>query len=418
MQINLEPLHRTLTAYQLEILNTPHRFTVTIASTKAGKTYSHLVWLLTEWMLHGTHGNFWWVAPIFSQSKIAYKRLKRELLPFKIFTFHDSVLTISYNSKTIHFKSAGNSDSLYGDDVYAAVFDEFTRSNIESWYAIRSTLTKTKGKCKLIGNYTGDTNWGVLLQEDMKNNPEWAFFKITAFDAVAAGILDASEIEQARLDLPSEMFDALYLAKGGYEKERLIHTSAILDLFTNEYVNDGKRYITADIALMGSDLFVIMVWSGFRLLKVFSYPKQEGNEVIDNIKNIANEWNVSESNIAYDRDGIGSYLRGFMPNARPFNGNKAATVNKVYANRKAQINYNCANRINSGGYYIAPDAFTDIDKKRFIKELASLKSAGLDKDGTFKIQKKEQEKSTLGFSPDFRDGFALREYLELGTQIL
>lgn len=415
MIIDLKSLHNTLTGYQLDILNSKKRYTVTIASTKCGKTYSHLVWLLTLFLDSEKNGNFWWVAPIYSQAKIAYRRIKREMLQYgNNFQFNESELTVRFKSKILSFKSADNPNGLYGDDVYALVFDEFTRSTEEAWHACRSTLTKTEGKAKLIGNYTGETNWGVRLQKEMENNPAWAFFKITAFDAVDAGILNIEEIEQARADLAGApgMFDALYLATGGYELDKLVNSYAISDLFTNDYVPYGKMSMTADIAFQGSDLFVVMVWSGFRLVKCYTYKSTTSKEVNDILRDIAKIHSVPYSRICYDADGLGSSVTGYITDAIPFNGNKKSIgERRVYSNRKSQIHYLGAQRLNDGGYFVEPTAIDFEMKKRLIEELSSIKREKKD-NGLLSVISKEKIKVFLGRSPDLSDAFLMREILD------
>lgn len=412
VEIDISPLKKSLTQYQRNFLYNPHRFTSVIASTKVGKTYSLIVWFLEKTLRHPkSYGEFWWVAPIKGTAKIAYKRLKRALIHFGIFKFNDTIQSISVGNKVMMFKSADEPDSLYGEDVWAVVFDEFTRASFDAFVALRTTTTKTRAPIKLIGNYTGETNWGVRLAEEQKDNPEWAFFKVTAFDAVDAGILDIEEVEQARKDLPKEMFDALYLATGGYEPDRLIQSAAINDLFTNDFVPHGKPAITADIAMQGSDQFVVMVWSGFRLVKCYSYPKTNGKQVLENILTIAKEYGVPQSRIAYDRDGLGAYLEGgFLPNALPFNG--GASGGKVYFNRKAKIHYQCAKRINESGYYVEPDAFTHGQKTAFVKELSAIKSDKSDKDVKLRVMDKSKVKQAIGRSPDYADAFVMREHIE------
>lgn len=414
MSIDLRPLHNTLADYQLEILNADERYTVTIASTKAGKTYSHAVWLITQFLIHKGHGNFWWVAPIYIQAKIAYRRIKRELLQYQKFRFNESELSISFEGKTMQFKSADNPDGLYGDDVMALVFDEFTRASESAWHACRSTLTKTQGKAKLIGNYTGETNWGVRLEKEMQGNPAWRFFKITAYDAVKAGILSAEEVEQARKDLPKTIFEALYLATGGYEPDRMIQAPQINDLFSNDFIPFGAPCLTADIAGEGSDLFVIMIWSGYRLQKCYTIEKSNSKDVNDLLTHYAHIHSVPMSRICYDRDGLGFSVSGYLPDSIPFNGNKRPiSERRVYTNRKAQVHYLGANRINEAGYYIEPDALDYDQRRRLIEELATVKRDGMDKDGLLKIVGKDKIKQAIGRSPDLSDAFFLRENISL-----
>lgn len=212
----VEIIRPKLTAYQLAIINSPARFTVTTAATKIGKTFSHLWWLFEESHSPPKKGaNYWWVAPVYSQAKIAFTRLKRVVENTGAYRINESELyIITPLGSVIWFKSADKADNLYGEDVFAVVFDEFTRAKEAAWIALRSTLTATKGKCKFIGNAKGRKNWGYKLALKAKSGePNYEFFKITAYDAVNEGILSLEEIEQAKRDLPKHAFDELYLAE-------------------------------------------------------------------------------------------------------------------------------------------------------------------------------------------------------------
>lgn len=201
--------------YQRSFMDNPERFTITEASTKVGKTAGCVIWLFEQALL-GRRGNrFWWVAPVFQQAKIAFERMKRQVSLPGFFKANESNLTLTLpNGAVIEFKSAEKPDSLYGEDVYAAVFDEFTRARESAWHALRSTLTSTKGKCKFIGNVRG-RGWGYKLAQKAKNGtaPEYAYRKITCWDAVKAGRLPLEEVEQAKRDLPDHVFRELYEAE-------------------------------------------------------------------------------------------------------------------------------------------------------------------------------------------------------------
>lgn len=206
-----------LTEYQRKILDSSARYTVTEAATKTGKTASHIIWLFEQPLVLQLKENqsVWWVAPVFAQAEIAYNRMKSQVSDKSYFRCNDSklLLTLPTGAK-IQFKSADRPDNLYGDDVYAAVFDEFTRAREESWFALRSTLTATNGKCKFIGNVKGKKNWGYKLGQRAKSGEDgFEYFKITAYDAAEAGIIKFEEIEQAKRDLPEAVFKELYLAE-------------------------------------------------------------------------------------------------------------------------------------------------------------------------------------------------------------
>jgi hypothetical protein len=213
--IELEIERPVLTDYQKKILYSEARFTVTKGATKIGKTFPHLFWLFEKAHEQKKAGaNYWWVAPIYAQAKIAFNRMRRVAVELG-YRINESELFIEtdYDSR-IWFKSADKPDSLYGEDVFAVVFDEFTRAKEGAWSAIRSTLTHTRGQCKFIGNSKGKKNWGHKLWLKAKaGEPGYEAFKVTAYDAVDAGILELAEVEQAKRDLPELAFRELYLAE-------------------------------------------------------------------------------------------------------------------------------------------------------------------------------------------------------------
>jgi len=201
--------------YQKAILNSEARFTVTEASTKVGKTASHIIWLFEQALTLKENQSVWWVAPVYSQAEIAFNRMKAQVTDKTFFKANETKLKLTLpTGAIIQFKSAEKPDNLYGDDVYACVFDEFTRSREEAWFALRSTLTATNGWCKFIGNVKGKKNWGYRMAQRAKQGEQnFEHFKITAYDAAREGLLTMDEIEQAKRDLPESVFKELYLAE-------------------------------------------------------------------------------------------------------------------------------------------------------------------------------------------------------------
>ena len=227
MQINYTRPY--LTSYQKDILDCEERFTITAASTKTGKTASHIIWLFEQALQCKDGQSVWWVAPVYQQAEIAFRRMKNQVTDKNFFISNETklLLTLPTGSR-IEFKSGEKPDNLYGDDVYAAVIDEASRMREESWYALRSTLTATQGKCKLIGNVKGKKNWFYKLGERARQGePEYKYFKITAYDAAREGIISESEIEQAKRDLPDYVFRELYLAEPADDKSNPFGLDAI-----------------------------------------------------------------------------------------------------------------------------------------------------------------------------------------------
>jgi hypothetical protein len=190
------------------------RYGIIEGSTKCGKTVGCLAWLLEQAMAGREAQSFWWVAPVYPQAKIAFRRLKRGL-PVTLFDSNESELTVTLvNGAVIAFRSAEKPDNLYGEDVHAAVLDEATRMREEAWHAVRTTLTATRGPLRIIGNVKGRRNWAYKLARRAEaGEPQWAYAKLTADDAIEANVVDAAEIDEARSQLPEAVFRELYYAE-------------------------------------------------------------------------------------------------------------------------------------------------------------------------------------------------------------
>jgi len=200
---------------QEEAIFCDERYSVVEASTKSGKTAGCMVWLAEQAAIHGgLNMNYWWVAPIYGQAEIAYRRLKAGLGEGNYIANGSNLTVTLANGSVIWFKGGDKPDSLYGEDVHAVVIDEATRCKEEVWHAVRSTVTATRAPVRIIGNVKGRKNWAYQLARKAESGVVgWRYSKITAADAVAANVLQAEEVAEAQRDLPEQVFKELYLAE-------------------------------------------------------------------------------------------------------------------------------------------------------------------------------------------------------------
>ena len=244
--------------------------------------------------------------------------------------------------------------------------------------------------------------------------------------------------------LTEDYIDALKSIKDKAKKERLLlgnweydddptallEFDAIIDSFNNTFVepDEKDKCMTVDVAMQGSDLFVVAVWYGFVLMDLFVAPKSTGKSIVEDIKRLQKNHRIRSSKVLYDNDGIGAFIGGkggFIPGAKPFkNGGKPMKVNpkgvnlpskqqyENYDNLKTQCSYKMAERINEGGYYFKAMTGT-VHEEMLTEELEQLKSRDADKDSVLRVVRKESEKLILGRSPDLRDVVMMREYFEL-----
>lgn len=206
---------------------------------------------------------------------------------------------------------------------------------------------------------------------------------------------------------------------------------SFIGAFNSRYtVQKPGRYITADIALEGSDKFVIGYWNGRVLEDVEIHPKTDGKQVIDKIINFAKTYNVENKNICFDADGVGGYIEGFIKGATPFNGNSTVRevtdpvsgkrVKENYKNLKAQCYYRSGKALKEGEIQISEYAANKMydDKmtvrQRFLHERKAIKRYKSDEDGKLRILPKDEMKLLLGGeSPDMMDMLMMREIFDL-----
>lgn len=196
----------------------------------------------------------------------------------------------------------------------------------------------------------------------------------------------------------------------------LIQYENILNCFSNTFVEGGTKYITADIARYGRDKTVIGVWDGWRLIKIVTIDKSGLEYVADEIKKVANAYQVPLSNIIVDEDGVGGGVKdfvkckGFVNNSSPI---KSVNQTANFTNLKSQCYFGLSDKINKNEVYFA---FDGVDKEKTIEELQYVKQAKMDSDGKKSVLRKEEVKELLGRSPDYSDMVMMRYYFELAPK--
>lgn len=298
-QIKIHYQRPPLAQYQVDALFNDSRYGIVEASTKAGKTAACLVWII-EQALQGKSGqDYWWVCPVYGQARIAFRRLKSGL-PRVSFEANESELTLTLiNGARIVCKSAEKPDNLYGEDVYAAVFDEASRAREEAWYALRSTLTATRAPVRIIGNVKGRKNWAYKLARKAESGePNMHYQKITAYDAIDAGILSEDEIEDARQQLPDNVFRELYLAEPSDDEGNPFGVVAIHDCITP--LSSGKPTCFGIDLGKSVDWTVIIGMDSNKRVCVFERFQKPWNEAIERIRQI-----VGTTKAVVDGTGLG-----------------------------------------------------------------------------------------------------------------
>jgi len=197
------------------------------------------------------------------------------------------------------------------------------------------------------------------------------------------------------------------------DPSRLMEPDAIADLYTNDHVPTGDKFITADVARYGHDLTVIALWSGLRVEHVTVMEKSSVPEVAASITSLSKLEGVARSRIAIDDDGIGGGVVDLLPGCYAFKGGAKAIPIKGqdvnFFNLKSQCYYQLAEHVNERELHWAPDGYRD----KLTEELAWVKRDKMDTDMKLRVLPKEKVKEGIGRSPDFADVLMMRMVFEL-----
>lgn len=184
----------------------------------------------------------------------------------------------------------------------------------------------------------------------------------------------------------------------------------IIAIFSNDFKElAGQKYITCDVARLGSDKIVIGLWNGFRV-KIFEFNKKLITESYQFVDKLRKDNAVPLANVIADEDGVGGGLvdmlrcKGFVNNSRALEGEN-------YTNLQAQCAFKLAERINKNGLFV--EQIEPKQQEDIIEELEQLKQKDIDAEGKKGIVPKDDVKKIIGRSPDYRDMLLMREWFSL-----
>lgn len=328
------------------------------------------------------------------------------------------------------YPSDPNFDSLGSLEITGAFVDECNQVVYKAWQVVKSRIRyrlKENGlRPKLLGSCNPAKNW--VYKEFYIAKREGRLPKSRKF--IQALPTDnphlAPEYLQALLELDETSKRRLYYGDWEYDDDpaALIEYDAILDLFRNEHViGDGSRYITADIARYGRDSSVIIVWDGYKAIRLIELSKSGIDETAVKIKAIASEHAVPVSKIVVDDDGVGGGVvdilrcKGFVNNSRPIETETAKKLPEAvnvenFMNLKSQCYYKLAGMINKREIFLSCRVTIEQEEK-IIADLEQVKQHNMDKDGKKSVVPKDLVKEILGRSPDFSDAIMMRMYFTL-----
>jgi phage terminase large subunit len=187
----------------------------------------------------------------------------------------------------------------------------------------------------------------------------------------------------------------------------------ICNLFTNSFIEPtGQRFMSADIAYMGADTFVIAIWHGFVVEKIIGLDKIDETAIGTKLKELAEQYQIPYSNIVYDADGLRKFTANSLSKliaARPFVNNSKPIKDGQYKNLKTECAFLLKESMRKNQIFIADLEF----KRQIIADLEQICREPTDDEGKIKLESKKKLKERTGRSPDWFDALIMRFIFEL-----
>jgi hypothetical protein len=247
------------------------------------------------------------------------------------------------------------------------------------------------------GTLPGDKKFVQALIEDNSDNLSEHYIKL--MDGLTG-------ISRKRLRLGMWEYDSSPLDLFKYD--------AVQDVFSNTFVEPGSKYITADIARFGQDKTVIMIWDGWRCIRIKEMSSSSVIESAAAILNLSKEYRIPLSKIIVDEDGVGGGVKdilkckGFVNNSRPI---RTGATLENFSNLKAQCCFYLADIVEESKLFID---CKDPDLKAYISgEFEVVRQKGVGDDKKKAVISKDDMKKVLGRSPDYFDAVMMRAYFDV-----
>jgi hypothetical protein len=329
-----------------------------------------------------------------------------------------------------------------------------------TWYISEDGTIDTERDRKMryfyvYGKSVNDIIWGNTKEEvyesakyyiDRLWNPKFEESGLSKFDMIKSLKFIKGDVAENKILLTNDTSYLANIAMGGAEAtarniegnwdilddgEEMV-TRAQMDMMFDEgrpALRTGKKHMSIDVALLGVDNFVVIVWDGLHIEDVFIKKKITSTEALEITRGFLNEYGVLEKNLVYDYCGNGQALND-LKSAYPVKP-QSPPVGKEsnYDNIKSQILYSFGRYLQEGKITCSPTAASKMfeygkgtkkSRMSFKDILQNERRALMIADSTGKtkmLSKLAMKKILGGISPDFLEAVAYRVVFELDKSV-
>lgn len=320
------------------------------------------------------------------------------------------------------YPSDPNFDSLGSLELTSVFIDEASQISYKAFEIIQTRIRYKLKEFDLIPKLlmTCNPSHGFLYSEFYKpwtTNTLLPYRKFMPVLAVDNPHTDPSYIEQLR-KASNTVQQRLLFGNWDFDSDidSMFKYEDLIKLRENITPNsNGKRYISADIARLGKDKTLIMVWNDLTVIDMLELEQVTTDISTQHIRSLMTRYHVNISNVIVDSDGVGGGVvdnlkgcKAFINNSKPI---EVPNEPNNYSNLKSQCYYKLSEMVELEKIKmmnINDDTFDDI-----CQELQVIKQKDIDMDGKLSVIPKDIIKKIIGRSPDYADCLMMRMIYEL-----
>ena len=314
MKITLYTPHTNQLLIHNSIKNEPYKYYPLNIGRQFGKSLLGVNQAL-DWLFNEDKVRIGWVSPIFRQCKKVFNDIdvafgnNQQVWKEKNKT---DLIFKSHKDSTLQFFSSENYDTIRGETFDYLIMDEAAWQSEQAWTEVLRATVLVRGRKVLFLSTPKGRNWFYNLHALDGTNPQYKSFTMTSYDNP---LITPSEIDDARLTLPDNVFRQEYLAEfidGG--------AGVFKELTINNAPSGSDRYY-AGIDLGRADDYTVLTILNSRgqMVQCERWRHNTWASIIAQLVPILNKWSAyAMIEINSIGDAIFEQIRPLYPKIEPF----------------------------------------------------------------------------------------------------
>lgn len=211
MEVKLYTPHPNQRVIHDSINNEPYKYYALNIGRQFGKSLLGVNQAL-YWFFNVPNCKIGWVSPVYKQCKKVFTDIDNAFDNKSVFTEKNKTDLFIKSPKggTIQFFSSELYDNIRGETFDFLIVDETAWHKEQAWTEVLRATVLVRGKKVLFLSTPKGKNWFYNIHKLDGVNPQYKSFTMTSYDNP---LINPSEIDDARLTLPDNVFRQEYLAE-------------------------------------------------------------------------------------------------------------------------------------------------------------------------------------------------------------